>query len=68
MTRTAARLAELDRISRERSLTDAEDAETYRLLRLQRQCEQRRQRYASDPAYRRTLIDRFVSWRRKARA
>lgn len=67
MTRTAARLAELDRISRERPLAEAELAETYRLLRLQRQCELRRDRYASDPDFRRKLIARSVSWRREAR-
>lgn len=64
MTRTQARLAELSAI-RDRALTDEEQAEAYRLLRLERQCETRRQRYASDPAFRRTMIDRAVDWRRR---
>lgn len=64
MTRTALRLAELDRISRERSLTDAEMREVKRLAHLERQCARRRQRYASDPAYRQAYIARAEIWRR----
>lgn len=67
MTRTAARLAELDRISRERSLTDDEASEVKRLAHLERQCARRRERYSADPSYRRKMIDRAVSWRREAR-
>ena len=68
MTRTAARLAELDALCRERPLTNEEAGEVKRLAHLQRQCERRRERYAADPAYRRHLIQRAVSWRREARA
>lgn len=68
MTRTASRLAELDAISRKRSLTDAEQIEVKRLAHLQRQCARRRQRYASDPDFRQKLIRRAVEWRREARA
>ena len=67
MTRTQARLAKLDRLSRRRPLTQAEADEAYRLNRLRTQCEQRRTRYASDPDFRRKLIERAVSWRRASR-
>lgn len=64
MTRTAARIAELDHLSRERSLTAAEEDELYRLVRLQRHLDLRRQRYATNPDYRRTCLERTTGWRR----
>lgn len=67
MTKTALRLAELSSI-RDRSLTDEEMREVKRLAHLERQCARRRERYATDAAFRRTMIDRAVSWRREARA
>lgn len=63
MTRTAARLAELDAICRQRSLTDAEAAEVKRLARLERQCARRRERYSADPSYRVALLHRERAWR-----
>lgn len=56
MTRTAARLAELDRTSRERSLTDAEQQEVMRLSRRQREYEVKKRRRRSDPAFRAKCI------------
>lgn len=52
MSKTAARLAELDAISRERSLTDDEQREVLRLAWKQRQTQAKNRRYASDPAWR----------------
>lgn len=63
MTRTASRLAALDAISRERELTDAEQREVLRLAHLERQCARRRERYASDPAYRETVLRRVGAWK-----
>jgi hypothetical protein len=51
VTGTEVRLAELAAI-RDRSLTNEEQAEAYRLIRLQRQCEQRRERYRTDASLR----------------
>ena len=66
MTRTAARLAELDRISRERSLTDEEQLAVMYLARMDRRNEHRRARYHSDPAFRESRINR--DWKRNLRA
>lgn len=64
MTRTARRLAELEAI-RDRSLTDDEQREVMRLLHLERQCRRKRERYASDPEYRRSTRERAVGWQRE---
>lgn len=56
MTRTSTRLAELDRISRERSLTDAEQAEVLRLAKRQREYEAKNRRRRSDPVFRAKCI------------
>lgn len=52
MTQTEAKLAALNRISRERSLTDAELDTYFTLLHRQRQYARDRLRYANDPSYR----------------
>jgi hypothetical protein len=64
MTRTAARLAALSSISRERPLTDDEITEVKRLTHLERQCARRRERYAADPAFRQAYIASAEGWRR----
>lgn len=56
MNRTAARLAELDRINRERSLTDTEQQEVMRLAKRQREYEVKNRRRRSDPAFRAKCI------------
>jgi hypothetical protein len=62
MTRTQARLAELEAI-RDRSLTPDEQAEVKRLAHLDRQCCAKRRRYASDPDYRALMKRRVQEWR-----
>ncbi len=57
MTRTAARLAELDRISRERSLTDDEQRTVLLLTRRERRNDTRRRLYWLDPEYRQRRIE-----------
>lgn len=66
MTRTAARLAELDRISRERSLTDEEQRAVMYLARMERRNGRRRALYHVDEAFRQTRINR--DWKRNLRA
>lgn len=56
MTRTAARLAELDRISRTRALTDVEQQEVMYLARRQRRNEVRNLLRRTDPAFRAKCI------------
>lgn len=55
---TKARLDELEAISRERALTDAEQRECRWLGQQERWAAEKRRRYAEDPEFRRVQLER----------
>ncbi len=63
MTKTAARLAQLDTISRERELTDEEQRELMLMAKRERRNRVRKSRYWIDPSYRQQHVDRMRAYR-----
>lgn len=58
MTRSAALIAELEAINRERPLTDAETRKLARVERDERYLETWKRRYATDPEFRAKVLGR----------
>lgn len=68
MTVPERRLAELERISRERPLTEAEQAEVMLRANQHRRNEARRRQYRRDPEYRQACLERSRATLAKRRA